>query len=220
MRTRFGFTVPIVILLLCHCGDRGLARAASSGLNAELDQETLDNEFRMNIRDSRINDAREDLHDGARVDGRSPSGKTALMIAAEYCFAKEVRMLLERGADPNLKDAEGRTPLIYAARESCLEAASMLVRHAAVVSVADRQGKTALDYARSAAELEVDGAATRIVRLLESSPAERLARLREQESVSKMPVVSLKNYMPRRLLDQVEGKVPSTAGTSTKAPGM
>jgi hypothetical protein len=51
---------------------------------------------------------------GAPVDGRDLSGRTALMLAAENGHAAAVRLLLDRGADPNARDARGWTPYLFA----------------------------------------------------------------------------------------------------------
>jgi len=46
---------------------------------------------------------------------RGPDGTTTLMYAALYGDANSVRLLLSRGADPNLKNEAGATPLMWAA---------------------------------------------------------------------------------------------------------
>lgn len=201
------FLLPILLIL-----PLGSAHAASSGDDVGIDREALDNELRLNVRSDRINDAEDDLKQGAEVNGRSPGGKTALMLASENCSIPAIRMLLGSGANPNMKDDKGMTPLIYAARESCLEGARLLVQHGANVSVSDRQGKTALDYAQSSALLEVDGAATRIVRLIESVSGGRYARGGGSGDGSNVPVISIKEYMPRHLLDQIDGKAGAVSG--------
>ena len=54
------------------------------------------------------------LAGGAPVDSRDLSGRTALMLAAESGHAAAVRLLLDRGADPNARDARGWTPYLFA----------------------------------------------------------------------------------------------------------
>ncbi len=83
---------------------------------------------------------------------------TALMAAAGAAKLKTVEVLLDAGADPNLRDASGRTALIAAVleegcsvpRPSCDERLAVmktLLSHSARTDIRDRQGKTALDYA-------------------------------------------------------------------------
>ena len=51
------------------------------------------------------------LAGGAKIDGATPSGTTALMMAAGYGHSDMVRLLLAHHADTRLKDANGDTPL-------------------------------------------------------------------------------------------------------------
>ena len=51
------------------------------------------------------------------ADIRGPGGATPLIYAALYGTADSVRLLLERGADPNAKNQANATPLMYALDE-------------------------------------------------------------------------------------------------------
>ncbi|MNJ56363.1 Ankyrin repeat protein [compost metagenome] len=55
------------------------------------------------------------LAGGADVEGASPDGKTALMIAAMFNRVDIARCLIDHGADPHARDANGATPLAAAA---------------------------------------------------------------------------------------------------------
>jgi len=46
-------------------------------------------------------------------------GHTALMLASKYCDTKIVKMLLDAGADPNLRDVRGNTALMLASENYC-----------------------------------------------------------------------------------------------------
>jgi TonB family protein len=79
-------------------------------------------------------------------------GRTALMMAvaqpdsdpegAEVNRAKVARLLLEKGANPNLKDGSGSTALIDCAHDA--DAAQVLIDHGADLNAQDNQGFTAL----------------------------------------------------------------------------
>ena len=62
--------------------------------------------------------------------------------------AAKVKMLLAKGADPNLQDKEGNTALILAARADRIgnneDATSMIASNGADVNLANRRGETAL----------------------------------------------------------------------------
>lgn len=51
------------------------------------------------------------VRNGADPDKGRPDGRTPLMNAASQCRSESVSVLLEFGADPNLKDADGKTAL-------------------------------------------------------------------------------------------------------------
>jgi ankyrin repeat protein len=60
------------------------------------------------------------------LDARDEHGRTALMRAVMQNKLKVVRLLLDRGADPNLPDNSGSTPLQQAKRGNLGEMAAML----------------------------------------------------------------------------------------------
>ena len=56
-------------------------------------------------------------------------------------------MLLDRGANPNLKNKQGGTPLMWAAVFGHEDAARWLIEHGADPSLKDNDGMTARDWA-------------------------------------------------------------------------
>lgn len=78
------------------------------------------------------------------LNGRSPSGETALVAAITNRDATWTRFLLQKGADPNLSGREGETPLIAAARLGFTDAVDWLLADGAKVDAANRMGETAL----------------------------------------------------------------------------
>jgi hypothetical protein len=76
---------------------------------------------------------------------------TELMMESGNLDTNRVRLLLERGANPNLKDRLGRTSLIHAAcvGDKATNVVQILVEHGADVNAKDYSGNTALDYAQA-----------------------------------------------------------------------
>lgn len=91
---------------------------------------------------------------GARIDGRSTEGATALMMACQTDRDGVVAYLLEHGADPNLQDNRGFTALHRAAETGRLEAAKLLLAHGADRDIA-AHGHTAVSLARAAGRAEM-----------------------------------------------------------------
>lgn len=98
------------------------------------------------------------------VNSRNAFGKTALMYAAQHGFTDSLKLLVEAGADVNMRTNPptfdeggkcaddvcmmngGRTALMYAAQEGQAEAARYLVEKGADPTAKDSRGMTAYDY--------------------------------------------------------------------------
>ena len=77
------------------------------------------------------------------------TGTSALMYAAgspEGC-AEGAAILLEAGADPNIKNSEGRTALMHAARNGQTAVIERLLESGAAAGEADNKGRAALMFA-------------------------------------------------------------------------
>jgi ankyrin repeat protein len=61
--------------------------------------------------------------------------------------ARYVRMLLEKGANPNALDPSGETPLIYALRSGNRQMGSDLLDFGANPNARDRSGRASLELA-------------------------------------------------------------------------
>jgi uncharacterized protein len=59
------------------------------------------------VHTNQLGAARALLDGGAQVDGRRPSGETALMMAAGHGYTALVELLLDRGANPRAETADG-----------------------------------------------------------------------------------------------------------------
>ena len=78
-------------------------------------------------------------------------GRTLLHHDANHGHGKRVRLLLDLGADPDLKDGEGRTALhLVCARGMGTETIRALVEAGADPDARDHEGRTPLDCAASA----------------------------------------------------------------------
>ncbi len=77
--------------------------------------------------------------------------RTLLHHDANHGHGRRVRLLLEHGADPDIRDAEGRTALhLVSARGVSGEAIRALVEAGADLNARDHEGRTPLDHAEPA----------------------------------------------------------------------
>ncbi len=102
--------------------------------------------------DYNIEWVREALQHGANVNAILPSdlfhsGITALMAASYGNNVCIMKLLIENGADVNIK-TKGGTALILAARSNSIDAAILLIDHTADINAVDSEGKTPLMYAK------------------------------------------------------------------------
>jgi ankyrin repeat protein len=79
----------------------------------------------------------------------SVEGRTPLMMAAYEGQTVRVRLMLERGADPNARDRDGDTALMFAAFKGHAAIVHLLLMHGADVDATAHNGWTALRAAKS-----------------------------------------------------------------------
>ena len=72
---------------------------------------------------------------------------TPLHSAAASCSLEIARLLLDHGADPNLKQQGGFTPLHTASHNGQIEMADLLLTHGADINLVNDAGETALQIA-------------------------------------------------------------------------
>jgi ankyrin repeat protein len=95
---------------------------------------------------------RDKLKEGDRyteVGGYCCDGVTPLHVAARKGYVEIAKLLLEHGADPNIKDLHGWTPLHDAAYWGNVEVARLLLQHGADPNVKGKRGETPLILAIS-----------------------------------------------------------------------
>ena len=81
------------------------------------------------------------------LHGVNNEGKTALLLAAREKHPAIVKLLLERGADPNDQNKEGRTPLMEAALWGRYKNVEHLLEHGANKDLMDNDSLKAIDFA-------------------------------------------------------------------------
>ena len=91
----------------------------------------------------------------AKVNTQSNHGKTALMIACDEGHESTVKVLIDNGADVDLRDRQHQTALMQIARkkgrEGCME---LLINSGAGVDFQDRPGRSALMHACDMGHIE------------------------------------------------------------------
>jgi ankyrin repeat protein len=82
-------------------------------------------------RDGRTTELADVIERGVPVDLTGATGDTLLILAAYHDHPPTVRMLLERGADPNRVNDRGQTALGAAVFRRSIESATALLEHRA-----------------------------------------------------------------------------------------
>lgn len=81
---------------------------------------------------------------GADVDARDASGRTALLVATEARQLDAVRALLRAGADVDLQDDKLDNPFLYAGAEGLLEILRLVAEAGADPTITNRYGGVAV----------------------------------------------------------------------------
>ena len=83
-------------------------------------------------------------------------GRTALLYASTGPFPETVKILLDKGAKPNIIDSDEHfTPLMHAAAEGNLDVVKILLEYEADLSLTDVDGDDAESFARQAGHIQV-----------------------------------------------------------------
>jgi hypothetical protein len=89
------------------------------------------------------------LNRGANVGVITPYGQTILNLAMEGRSTKKLmRLLIEKGADPNAQDSFGETPLYILVSEGDLNSIKVLLEYGVDVNISDKNGITPLMKAK------------------------------------------------------------------------
>lgn len=85
------------------------------------------------------------LANGGSIQARDEGGLHPLHNACSFGHADVVRLLLEAGANPNIKDNWNYTPLHEAASKGKIDVCIALLQHGASTSIRNSENKTPLD---------------------------------------------------------------------------
>ena len=99
------------------------------------------------IKNNNPDGAQTAIQNGGNVNAATPSGITALFIAAGMGQKEIVKLLIEKGANVNHKAEGGFTPLMQAALIGQTEIVQMLLDAGADPTLKDTGNKTAADWA-------------------------------------------------------------------------
>jgi ankyrin repeat protein len=66
------------------------------------------------------------LKHGANITAANGNGNTALTFAAIFGHKEIIKLLLDKGADPQLKDGAGKSPIDYALEKKNYEAFDLM----------------------------------------------------------------------------------------------
>ncbi len=89
------------------------------------------------------------------VNKANKHGITPLMAASFWGKTGAVELLIDKGAELDLREEDGRTALHWAVRRGHPEVVKILLAHGARTDITDREGKTALDLAREQENTEI-----------------------------------------------------------------
>ncbi len=87
------------------------------------------------------------LERGAKLEAKTRSGLSALMLAAQYDLPEMVDQLLFKGADPDTAGKDGKSALMIAAGRGHIAPATLLLENGANINRIDKHGKSALIHA-------------------------------------------------------------------------
>src|SRR5262249_11099449 len=135
---------------------------------------------------------------------KGPSGWTPLMYAALYGNGEDVRLLLEKGANPNAQNDDGGSALMYAIEDA--EKTRLLLDRGANPNLRSGEGRTALliavGWARSYS----------VVKLLLENGADAKARLADGRGAMALAVGSHNADLLELLLNHGAEKRPLPIG--------
>ena len=112
--------------------------------------------FVEEVRKNRIEEVRTLLSQGVDVNSRDVFGdNTGLHWAASLGLAEMARLLIDNGANLDIRNHDGTTPLHWAAGEGQKERVVILIAHGADVNARGKGGWTPLRWAEAHGQKEI-----------------------------------------------------------------
>jgi ankyrin repeat protein len=147
---------------------RAQTRRLTPIISLNLDpQESANTALRIASRAGQLDGMEYALKRGAKVDGQSIEGTTALMYAAQGCYTDALSRLLTLEANINIRDKKNRTALMLAIRGSCLPVVRILLTRPRIDLLGrDYRNRSIRDFAVAAAALDADGPSIEILSLI------------------------------------------------------
>ncbi len=143
-KTPFGVSVFVGLTLVLILGAFSGSRAGDLDFFVEA------------VRKDRIDEVRALLLKGVDVNSRDVFGDNAgLHWAARLGLTEMARLLIDNGADVNIRNDEGYTPLHWAAGEGQKELVVILIVHGADVNAHNKRGWTPLRWAEAQSQKEI-----------------------------------------------------------------
>jgi serine/threonine-protein phosphatase 6 regulatory ankyrin repeat subunit B len=140
-------TLTLCLLLACTTASASLAAPSRRKLN----QQQLNQVFMSAVVNGELDKIAPSLDLGAAINTPHWDGNTALMLqtgaSPDNNLGKIARLLIERGANVNLRNNHGETVLILFARKGQTDIVRLLLAKGAKVNDTDFMGHTALYYA-------------------------------------------------------------------------
>lgn len=145
---KYKFVEPLLkagadVTAMNHKGETALSLAKDPKVKSLL-QEKIDYQLRIAARDNDAKKVEQLLAIGAKVDGATSEGITALMFATQNGHHDVVKLLLSNGTKVDAADPKGLTPLILAAELGHYNIVELLLAYGADVNAATCEGVTAL----------------------------------------------------------------------------
>lgn len=132
------------------------------------------------------------------INSSDSAGDTALIWASWYGNLEAMKLLLDYGADINLRGVRGKTALVWAAEAGRKEAVSYLLDRGADGSIKDNDGKSPLDIARERGHKDV-------VDVIDGRAAAKRAELKQKQdeeegkALAAKRIEELKKHKPPRI---------------------
>ena len=126
-------------------------------MGSEVGAQTADLDFFVeDVRANHIGKVRAYIQNGIDVNARDVFGdNTGLHWAASLGLAEMARLLIDNGADLDIRNTDGNTPLHWAAGEGQKELVVILIAHGADINARGKNGWTPLRWAEAQSQKEI-----------------------------------------------------------------